>query len=374
MTTPPRVLFFIPALSHGGAERVVISVANGLAADGWPVGLVTLFPGGELRGLLAPAVTTHLLGGRAKTPWERLRTLRALARVSDGYDILVAGVHLTTDTLVHGVRTLQRAVGVKKRYVALVQVSLSQLLEQQGKASRLRRVRAIYPHFDAVCCVSHGVKTDLETLCGPLPRARVIYNPLDAALIRTRAAEPLPEALPPFFLNNGRMDGQKGQALLLRAYARYLQTHGPTHHLVILGDGPLRGTLEAQADALGLTPYLHLPGYVDNPWAYLAQATALVSTSVFEGFSLVIAEAMVCGIPVIATACPHGPRELLEDGAGGYLLPLDDDAGLAAAMARVVAAPEEAAAKAARATQFVASLTVARAVAAYEETLRGVMA
>jgi glycosyltransferase involved in cell wall biosynthesis len=374
VSAAPRVLFFVPALPHGGAERVVLTLVNGLAAEGWTVGLATLAPGGALRGLLDPRVAQPVIGGRAKTPWERARAVLALAHLTADYDILVSGVHLTADTLVHGVRVLHRLTGVRKRYVAMVQTALGTLLALQGRGSRVRRVRAIYPRFDVVCCVSHGVRADVERLTGPLPQARVIYNQMDIPALRAAAAVALDDPLPPFFLNIGRLDGPKAQAVLLRAFARFVTAHGPSHHLVLLGDGPERGALEALGAALGLTPLLHLPGYVDNPWRYLARAAALVSTSTLEGLPLVLAEAMVCRTPVIATDCPHGPRELLEGGEGGYLLPMDDEAGIADAMARVLTAPEEVAAKVARAAHFVEGLASERIVAAYAAMFREVTA
>jgi glycosyltransferase involved in cell wall biosynthesis len=108
---------------------------------------------------------------------------------------------------------------------------------------------------------------------------------------------------------------------------------------VILGEGPQRPELEACVRDLGLEDDVWLPGAVDNPYAWMARAQLFVLASYFEGLPTVLIEALACGCPVVSTDCPTGPREILEDGRHGELVPMRDPEALAAAMARTLDNP-----------------------------------
>ena len=158
----------------------------------------------------------------------------------------------------------------------------------------------------------------------------------------------------PFIVAAGRLDYQKGFDTLIRAFA----AHGVArdHALVILGEGIERRALEQLARSLGVQAKVHLPGFVANPWAYFARASAFVCASRWEGFGNVIIEAMACGAPVIATDCDFGPREILQHQQTGWLVPVDDEGALGRTMDMVVGNRAEAvriaAAGALRATEF----------------------
>jgi glycosyltransferase involved in cell wall biosynthesis len=118
--------------------------------------------------------------------------------------------------------------------------------------------------------------------------------------------------------------------MLLRAFRQVLERVDA--RLIILGEGPLRGELEALAFDLGIGEKVHFSGFRVNPMPLFRRAAAVVVSSSYEGFGNVLVEAMACGTPVISTDCPVGPREILEDGRLGMLVPVGDDAALAAAM------------------------------------------
>jgi glycosyltransferase involved in cell wall biosynthesis len=153
----------------------------------------------------------------------------------------------------------------------------------------------------------------------------------------------------PFLLAVGRLVPEKGFDLLLRAHAA---TALP---LVILGEGPERDALAALARELGTADRVSMPGFVDNPYAWMARAAALVLSSRREGLPTVLVEGLALGTPIASVDCPWGPREILDGGAYGELVPPGDDAALAGAITRAVAdgrTPERVAHRRARADVF----------------------
>ncbi|MCZ6872143.1 MAG: glycosyltransferase, partial [bacterium] len=140
---------------------------------------------------------------------------------------------------------------------------------------------------------------------------------------------------PPVLLAVGRLAKQKDFGTLLRAFAR-LRRSQPAR-LLILGEGPERPALETLVRELGLEQDVRLPGFVDNPYAYMARASAFVLSSLWEGLPTVLVEALFCGAPVVATDCPSGPREILRGGELGGLVPMRDPVALADSMQMALA-------------------------------------
>jgi glycosyltransferase involved in cell wall biosynthesis len=163
--------------------------------------------------------------------------------------------------------------------------------------------------------------------------------------VAERVAEPLDHpwaalGAPPLVLAVGRLAEVKDFPTLLRAFA-CVRAVRPAR-LVILGEGREREALEALAAGLGLGPdVLLMPGYDPNPLRWMARAAVLVSSSRWEGMPGVLIEAMAAGCPVVATDCPGGSAEILEHGRLGRLVPVGDDAAMAAAiLATLAAAPD----------------------------------
>jgi glycosyltransferase involved in cell wall biosynthesis len=211
------------------------------------------------------------------------------------------------------------------------------------RAAVLRRLRRYLPRNDAVIAVSRGVAEDLRGLVDlPSERLHVIANPvIGPDLLEQAAADPghpwLADGGPPVLLAAGRLHPQKDFATLLRAFAR-VRGERPCR-LLVLGEGEGRGALESLALALRVRDYVDLPGFVDNPYAYMARAAVFVLSSAWEGFGNVLVEALAVGTPAVATDCPHGPREILQDGRVGPLVPVGDDAALAAAILEALGRP-----------------------------------
>jgi glycosyltransferase involved in cell wall biosynthesis len=235
-----------------------------------------------------------------------------------------------------------------------------------------------YPQAEAIVAVSRGVADDLAGLA-QLPRARiaVIYNPVVPHDILARANAPvahpwLQAGEPPVVLGVGTLVRQKDFPTLIRAFAP-LRRARPAR-LVILGEATeaaatprRRAELTRLASELGVAADVDLPGYVDNPYPWMARAAVLVLSSTYEGFGNVLPEAMACGCPVVSTDCPSGPAEILEGGRYGRLVPVGDDRALGEAIAATLDEPPAPEALRQRATVF----SVERAIDQYERLVAG---
>jgi glycosyltransferase involved in cell wall biosynthesis len=211
-----------------------------------------------------------------------------------------------------------------------------------------RRLRRIYRHCDGVICNSEGVADDLVAFLD-LPREgiAVLPNPTITPELLAAAEEPLAHPWfapgePPVILGAGRLGRAKDFGTLLKAFA-LLRRKRPCR-LLILGQGRQKERLEAQARRLGVAADFELPGFVSNPYAYMARAGLFVLSSLWEGCPNVLIEAMAVGTPVVATDCRSGPREVLQGGRFGPLVPLRDAETMAGAMAATLDRPLPAAA------------------------------
>jgi glycosyltransferase involved in cell wall biosynthesis len=192
------------------------------------------------------------------------------------------------------------------------------------------------------------VAQDLSTATG-IPRERIstIYNPVVPPELLTRAKAPLehpwfePDS-PPVLLGVGRLSAQKDFPTLLRAFARVRRLRPA--RLIILGEGKRPGyrpELLALARELGVGEDVQLPGFAENPYAYMARASVFVMSSAWEGLPSVLVEALACGCPVVSTDCPSGPREILQGGRYGRLVPVGDAEALAKAILATLDAPPD---------------------------------
>jgi glycosyltransferase involved in cell wall biosynthesis len=196
-----------------------------------------------------------------------------------------------------------------------------------------------YPWAHTVVAVSQGVAKDLVQLTGlPMDKVKVIYNPAVTPELLAKAEEALDHPWfqpgePPVILGAGRLTAQKDFPTLIRAFA-LVQRKLPSR-LMILSEGEERPRLEALVQELGLEADVALPGFVDNPYKYMKHAGVFVLSSRYEGFGLVLVEAMACGTPVVATDCPSGPSEILQRGRWGMLVPVGDIQEMAMAILEV---------------------------------------
>jgi glycosyltransferase involved in cell wall biosynthesis len=200
---------------------------------------------------------------------------------------------------------------------------------------RQRLTRLAYPRADAVVALSEGVRQELIADYALQAASSVtIHNPVEVeALVAEakKAAVPPIEKDGPWIMGVGRLIRQKGFDRLIRAVA---QLRRPDVRLVLVGEGPDREALAAQARDAGIT--LIMPGFVREPTHWLAHADVFALSSRWEGFGHVIVEAIAAGAPVVAFDCPHGPRDIIRNRETGILLPDGDEAAFSRAIAELL--------------------------------------
>jgi glycosyltransferase involved in cell wall biosynthesis len=206
-------------------------------------------------------------------------------------------------------------------------------------------------------CVSDTLREELlGRFHASADRTARIYNGVPSLQERGRAAQPRDETYP-IVLACGRLSQDKNHAFLVRAFARLQH---PNARLVILGEGPQRGTIEAEVARLNLKDRVALPGYCDpQPWYEKASCFAITSTR--ETFGLVVVEALAAGLPVVTTAS-GGPAEILENGRYGCVVAGMDEVGFAAALGAALAHPGDSAPRISRADEF----AIDKCIEAYE--------
>ena len=380
----------------GGAERVMLNLAHGFAAEGRRVDLVM----GRVRGrfidelagpfrvvdLRVPSAVA-LLATLPRLPFDDARALLPLLVNPDAPMVLGAVPRLADylrderpDVLlcalnypnIAGVIASELS-GRGPPVVLTVHNHLSAAVAR-GRRPRLRRlpplVRRFFPRAAAIVAVSEGVARDATRMIGTdAPQVGHIYNPvidhrLDAMATARSGHRWLDEGRAPVVLGVGKLKPQKDFATLLRAVAK-VREHRPVR-LVILGEGPEAGALKGLAAELGIAAQVDLPGFVDNPYAYMARAGVFVLSSAWEGFANVVAEALACGCPVVSTDCPSGPAEILAGGRYGRLVPVGDAAAMATAIAATLDDPGDRAARQVRARAFAVETAVRRYLALFD--------
>lgn len=202
----------------------------------------------------------------------------------------------------------------------------------------------LYPRADGICAVSQAASADLAAFAGlPHRSVQTIYNPFDLPRIAQLAVEPLNHpwftpGQPPVVLAIGRLNEAKDFPVLIRAFAQLRQQR--LARLMILGEGELRGELEALLSDLSLgADAVQLPGFVTNPFAWLARCSVFVLSSRREGLPGALIEAMACGTPVVSTNCVSGPEEILQGGRWGRLVPVGNVEAMAQAIAATLDTP-----------------------------------
>lgn len=327
-----RLAIYVPSLRGGGAERVMVTVANGFAQRGYGVDLVLARAEGPyLKDVTDNVRLVDLKSSRVLTS---LPGLVRYLRQERPHALLSAMRHANVVAIT--ARTLAR---VPTRVVVSERNNFS-MSKKHTSSCRARVVgrlmRWAYRQADGVIAISGGVAEDLAArLEIPREKINVVYNPLDIDRVQalsilepTRIFRDKREGR--FIIGVGRLVDQKRFTDLLKAFAK-VRLVTPVR-LCILGEGPLRDSLQAEIERLGLENEVAMPGFIQNPFALLRHADLFVLSSGWEGFGNVLVEAMACGTPIVSTKCPSGPEEILENGIWGRLVPVGDVDALAEAM------------------------------------------
>ena len=332
----PDISVFLASLRGGGAERIMLTIANELASRGFQIDLVLANAEGPYLTEINPSI--QLIDLRAKRVLLSLPFMIRYLQQNKPTAILSALPHINI------VAILARFFsGIDSKVVLTEHNTLTKSVE--NSTTRRGRwlpflMRIAYPFADNIVAVSTGVADDLATRIN-FSRSRiiVIYNPVvTETLIRQLQGE-IPHRWfsseqPPVILGVGRLTAAKNFSHLIHAFSIVRKQRKA--RLVILGEGAERPSLETLIRQLGLSGEVELPGFTDNPYIYMKRSRVFVLSSLWEGLPTVLIEALFCGTQVVSTDCPSGPREILEEGKWGALVPIEDVDALAFAILEAI--------------------------------------
>lgn len=312
----------------------MLHLAQGLAERGFPTDLVLAQADGEYLAQVPDSVRIVDLQARFPVLVSKTIALRNYLQ-KEQPAVLFSALDILSSAI-----WAQRLAGVSTRIVMCVQTQLSRQFRNHqpntmGKI-RPKLVRWFYPWADAIVAASHGTAADVAQITGiPVDQIRVIHNPVVTPEVIAKMQEPVDHPWfapgePPVILGVGRLVSQKDFPTLVEAFAQVRQQRQA--RLMILGEGEDRAKLEAQIRQLGLEADVALPGFVANPYAYMAYASVFALSSIFEGFGNVVAEAMATGTSIVSTDCESGPAEILVNGRYGKLVPVENASALATAI------------------------------------------
>lgn len=398
-----KIAVLLPSLEGGGAERSMLTLVKAFVAQGRTVDLVLckakgaylseipeganmveLPPMGELRTRWNAAIANKrdffallrpvLLASKIAPEIARMRSLRQYLEASRP-DVVLSALPYANLLSIWATRIAECDVPV----VVSERIALATYCAAPSNYRKWRwrylpeLVRRAYPEASAVVSVSNYVADELTSVVG-LREGSVttIYNPVVDESLRELARQApehpwfAPDA-PPVIIGVGRLTEQKDFPTLLRAFARVRESR--VARLVILGEGRLHDQLEALAGELGVRADFDMPGFVANPYQYMARASVLALSSTYEGLPGVLIQALACACPVVSTDCPGGSAEILADGKYGALVAVGD----AEAMARAILAELDKPTSRELLLQRAEDFTVERAVGNYLALLDSVV-
>lgn len=336
-----KILFFIPGLSEGGAEKVLCNLVNNMDQSKFDITVQTLDsfePRQYLReGIHYKAINycKTKLGKKIFSYWYRLCAQLKLAYpffVKGDYDVEIAYLE-TGATKIIAQSTNRRALKL-----AWVHCDLS---KKEGMADSVKKVRKQYKAYDKIVCVSDDVCIGFHKLYGGELETVVLHNIIDDEEIMQKAEIPIDT----FKVNDrkqllavGRLTEQKNFTNLIDTCSR-LRKDGYQFHLYILGEGPERENLKNQIKKLHLENIVELKGFTNNPYPWMKAADIIVCSSKYEGISTVVQEAFILGKPIVTTPCT-GMHELLGDSEYGLIVE-NSEVGLYEGLKKLFDDPEK---------------------------------
>ena len=323
---------FAATSGHSGVDRVLRNLISEFAARGLRVDLLHVRNHGPHLETIPPTVRVVELG-TSHVNTSLFALIRYLRREKPA-------ALLTDKDRVNRIALLARWLsGVATHVAVRMGTTVSANLARRGPLDRwiqLASIRMLYRWADAVLVPSQGAADDLARVAN-LAHHRITVVPSPVVTPQLMSDSNLEVSHPwlthkdqPVILGVGELGSRKDFATLVRAFARLRAKR--KCRLIILGRGKQHDKLMELAKNLGVADDVSFPGFVANPYAYMAKADLFVLSSVCEGSPVVLMEALATGTPVVSTDCPSGPREILQNGKYGALVTIGDDVALAEAM------------------------------------------
>lgn len=329
-----RVSFFLVSLNGGGAERVMVTLANTMASIGISVDLVV----GNADGPYAREISDKVNLINLK----KERLLKCFWPLVKHLKITKPHLLFTTLDYVNIVSIVANFVAGKPAKVMIREAStFSKNIKTASFVVRFflpYLMKFLYPFADGIVAVSNGVKEDLvESLCIPEKKIKVIFNPIDCTELVKLANQKVShrwltadERNYPVILAVGRFVPAKDYETLIRAFVLLLKLKKAK--LIILGDGPELSKINDLVKKLGIEDWVDFPGFVANPFPYMYQSDVFVLSSKYEGMPNSLLQATILGCKVVSTNCKSGPSEILANGKYGKLVTVGDVNGMANAI------------------------------------------
>jgi glycosyltransferase involved in cell wall biosynthesis len=335
MSSLPRIACFLATSGHSGVDRLAKNLLPGMAAEGYPVDLLKIHNHGPELNRPLPH-NLRLIEFKAKHVYTALPELIGYLKQYH------PAVLLSDKDRVNRTALLANALtGGRTRVVVRSGTTVSRNLASRSRFERFvqrNSMRYLYRQAANILVPSKGAADDFADYVG-IDRARITVVP--SPIITPKFYEQLKQPFdhpwfqpgqPKVILGVGELCRRKDFTTLIRAFALLKDRYDC--RLVIIGEGRARARLEAEIKTLHLEKRVALPGFVDTPYPYIREAGLFVLSSLWEGMSVALIEALAAGTPVASTRCPSGPDELLGDLPGKPLAEVGDAAGLAEAMAR----------------------------------------
>jgi len=328
-----KISIFLPNLTGGGAERLAIYLAHDWIDRGFKVEIVLMQKHGELLSIVSPEIA--IIDLKSRKIRNSIFSLYKYLRVSQPDIIWVGMWPLTSTAIISWI--LAKKVG-SIYVIDHNQLSKSVIQELKVPAFFLKMLMKItYPFATGIMTVSNGVKEDLLKLGGFKDnQVKVIYNPAATGIPKNMKITKIHkdtiwgEGFDKHILSVGSLSVQKNYSLLIRAFSKISKNLNAK--LIILGEGKLRPSLESLISELDLEDSVSLVGFVKDPYPWYLTADLYVLSSDWEGLPTVLIESLECGLPIVSTDCPSGPKEILEDGRYGKLVPTNNPIALSNAI------------------------------------------
>lgn len=326
-----KIIFFLPALVGGGAERTIVNIANQINRENFKVYLMVIDTPTEGKYKDEYSQFVHkdvevINLGLTITKRNYLQILRTIVKRVNRInpDIVMSTMLRPNEMLALASLFFHKSIKI------VLRESNNRVAREYSWIER-KYIRFMYGKLaNCTIALSNGVKRNMVENFGINEKnISVIYNPIDIQNIEQQMEqkEQILEGSGMKIINIGRLIPQKDQKCLIKAIG--IVKDQINCKLYILGKGELEGELKALVHSLWLDGYVEFMGFQSNPYGILSQGDMFVLSSGWEGFGHVIVEAMVAGVPVVSTDCDYGPGEIVTDGYNGVLSPVGDEKELA---------------------------------------------
>jgi len=325
-----HLAIFLPSLDGGGAEKVMLALAARFVARGVQCDLVIAMSKG--------ALLDEVPAGVRLVSLEKHKTARAVFKLArylrrERPQVMLTSIFAANIAALTAAMLTRHPCRVVVREAARTEFDISNGTAIRAWLNQMA-ARFLYRRANAVIAVAESVGHGLtEARLVKNAQLHVIRNPVTKSA--ASCVIPASDNVASVILTCGRLEQQKDHATLLRALSKVrVRTDAA---LVVLGEGSLLQPLQSLALELGISDVVTFAGFVNNPREWMHKASMFVLSSRFEGMSNVLIEALTCGLPIVATDCPGGTREVLADGRFGTLVPVGDDLAMAVAIENILA-------------------------------------